>query len=329
MGGLKKKAYLIVIIIIILPIMVLGERMINFGDSYIFAGDGNKVVTSARVDTESGIEAKRADTGLEGKDLSAVKEDFSIVAKNNPDPGESGPGMGSSPVVPVDSAGDVTDGTDRSYDGSPDGETDTGNVEESGVNNTAVVNGEETGTRSEENINETQVNDSSQGYYEGNDSNTEIEDSVINPEGSRQETGSGIEENDAQDIDYNESSSFRIEVDLNIQKVFVFYRDMVIREMVCSGGTDEKPTPLGEFTTTQKIEYAWVEKFGMGAYYWTRFFEDYLFHSVPFDSEGNLMVEEAGKLGSPASHGCIRMAVDDARWLYETLPLGVRVLIYR
>jgi len=136
------------------------------------------------------------------------------------------------------------------------------------------------------------------------------------------------EEKILEDIDYNDSSDFRIEVDLARQILTVFYKGEVLRQMICSGGAPESPTPPGEYATSQKIEYAWVERFGVGAYYWIRFFEDYLIHSVPFDENGNMIIEEYEKLGSPASHGCIRLRLEEAKWLYESLPLGVKIVIY-
>lgn len=129
------------------------------------------------------------------------------------------------------------------------------------------------------------------------------------------------------EIDFNDSNNFRIEVDLGKQIVFVYYKDALIKEMVCSGGTASSPTPIGDFFTTQKIYYQWVPKFGVGAYYWIRFYKDYLFHSVPFDEDGKMIEEEYQKLGTPASHGCIRLKLEEAKWLYERLPLGVRVII--
>jgi lipoprotein-anchoring transpeptidase ErfK/SrfK len=137
-----------------------------------------------------------------------------------------------------------------------------------------------------------------------------------------------VAEKSLDSIDYTLSEDFRIEIDLTQQRLIVFHMDEVLREMICSGGAPESPTPLGEYSTTQKIEYAWVERFGVGAYYWIRFFEDYLIHSVPFDENGEMIVEEFEKLGSPASHGCIRLRLEEAKWLYETLPLGVKVVIY-
>ncbi len=131
-----------------------------------------------------------------------------------------------------------------------------------------------------------------------------------------------------QDIDFTRSEDFRIEVDLGLQKVFIYYRDELIREMVSSGGEEETPTPTGEYTTIEKIKYSWIPRFDVGAYYWIRFYGAYLFHSVPFDEDGDIILEEYGKLGSPASHGCIRLRLKDAKWLYDNLPLGVKVLIY-
>jgi lipoprotein-anchoring transpeptidase ErfK/SrfK len=130
------------------------------------------------------------------------------------------------------------------------------------------------------------------------------------------------------DIDFSSICDFRIEVDLLKQKTFVFYKDTLLKEMVCSGGTSEKPTPLGEFVITRRGDYFWSDKYDMGAHYWVRFYNEYLFHSVPFDVNGEMIKEEYEKLGSPASHGCVRLALEDARWLYEMIPSGVKVLIY-
>jgi lipoprotein-anchoring transpeptidase ErfK/SrfK len=129
-------------------------------------------------------------------------------------------------------------------------------------------------------------------------------------------------------IDFSSSEDFMIEVDLSRQIVLVYYNGMLIKEMICSGGTQLTPTPIGEFSTTEKVYYQWVAKFGVGAYYWTRFYKDYLFHSVPFNEDGEMIEEEHSKLGTPASHGCIRLKLDEAKWLYEKLPSGVRVSIH-
>ncbi len=171
---------------------------------------------------------------------------------------------------------------------------------------------------------------------DGEEENFPEDNSVVDEEIQEQEGCAGMEEeivapaeeDDATVIDYNDAGSFRIEVDLSKQATYIFHKDELIKEMICSGGTEEKPTPTGEFETTQKVSYFWSDKYNMGAYYCVRFYKVYLFHSVPFDADNVMIVEENEKLGSPASHGCIRLGLEDAKWIYEMLPLGVRVLIY-
>ena len=139
------------------------------------------------------------------------------------------------------------------------------------------------------------------------------------------ETTSGQSNQQETSIDYSNPGNFRIDVNLTAQLVSVYYNDNLIKSLKCSGGTAENPTITGTFTTNQKIYYAWVPKFNEGAYYWVRFYSAYLFHSVPFDKNGNMIAEEASKIGTPASHGCVRMALEDAKWFYETLPLEIKV----
>lgn len=168
---------------------------------------------------------------------------------------------------------------------------------------------------------------------------SEEDKDIIKKEAGEEQESSGGEEikdehndtgqNENQNIDFTNSDDFRIEVDLTKQKVFVYYKDNLIRDIICSGGTDQSPTPLGEFKTSEKIEYDWIPRFNVGAYYWIRFYKKYLFHSVPFDENKEMIIEEYEKLGSPASHGCIRLKLDEAKWLYEKLPLGVKVIIYK
>ncbi len=129
-------------------------------------------------------------------------------------------------------------------------------------------------------------------------------------------------------VDYTDTANFLIDVNLTAQQVTVLYKNVAIKTMACSGGKPETPTPQGTYTTNQKIYYAWIPRFAMGAYYWTRFYGPYLFHSVPYDSAGNMLTEELAKIGSPVSHGCIRLVLEDAKWLYETLPLGINISIH-
>ena len=66
----------------------------------------------------------------------------------------------------------------------------------------------------------------------------------------------------------------------------------------------------------------------MGADYWVQFYGPYLFHSVPTGQNfGDYLEDEAMKLGQPASHGCVRLTVADAKWFYDQVPDGTPVTI--
>jgi lipoprotein-anchoring transpeptidase ErfK/SrfK len=51
-----------------------------------------------------------------------------------------------------------------------------------------------------------------------------------------------------------------------------------------------------------------------------------LFHSVPYEKQDKSTLEwwEYDKLGETASLGCIRLTVEDAKWIYDNCAKGTR-----
>lgn len=121
-----------------------------------------------------------------------------------------------------------------------------------------------------------------------------------------------------------------VEVSLREQRVRVYHERDVMREMIASTGIASNPTPVGSFRLENRGEWFFSEKYLQGGWYWVSFKDhgQYLFHSIPTDREKQLIPEEAALLGVPASHGCVRLALQDARWFYEHLPTGTRVEIH-
>ncbi len=121
-----------------------------------------------------------------------------------------------------------------------------------------------------------------------------------------------------------------IEVDQKHQLVIVFAGESLVRAMIASTGISSSPTPNGLFQIYHRGEWFYSEEFQQGAYYWVGLDEwgEYLFHSVPYTEDRELIEEEAALLGKPASHGCIRLALEDAKWLYDHLPVGAKVIIH-
>jgi hypothetical protein len=99
-----------------------------------------------------------------------------------------------------------------------------------------------------------------------------------------------------------------------------------VKAMTCSSGT---ATPLGTYKTLEK--YRWKLLMGdVWGQYSTRIFEGVLFHSVwYYDMDAStLSTKQYNKLGTTASHGCIRLTVADAKWIYDNCALGTTVEIY-
>ncbi|MDD4796728.1 MAG: L,D-transpeptidase family protein [Eubacteriales bacterium] len=106
-----------------------------------------------------------------------------------------------------------------------------------------------------------------------------------------------------------------------------------LRKMICSTGASGSETPSGSFSISNKYVYRKLE----GAYgqYASRFYGGCLFHSVPIATSattidaGRSMMSVAGynSLGRKASHGCIRMLVRDAKWIYSSCPSGTKVIV--
>lgn len=120
----------------------------------------------------------------------------------------------------------------------------------------------------------------------------------------------------------------KVEVSIKDQEVTVLdARDRVVKKFACSSGEEGSETPTGTFTVTDRGQSFYNPAVKEGAYYWTRFYKTYLFHSVPFDKDRNMEPEEAAKLGTPASHGCVRLETENAKWIYDHIPEGTSVVI--
>ncbi len=100
------------------------------------------------------------------------------------------------------------------------------------------------------------------------------------------------------------------------------------KAMICSTGL-YNATPRGVYQISTK--YRWRELYGsVYGQYATRIHGGVLFHSVPYykKSENALCTDKYNKLGQQASMGCVRLTVEDAKWIAENCPAGTTVEIY-
>ena len=98
-----------------------------------------------------------------------------------------------------------------------------------------------------------------------------------------------------------------------------------IKSFKCSTGIESEKTPTGIFDVRERGAWFFSDKYNQGGKYWVQFYGDYLFHSVPYNKDQSEVVDYT--LGVPASHGCIRLKTEYAKWIYDNIESGTKVII--
>ena len=131
---------------------------------------------------------------------------------------------------------------------------------------------------------------------------------------------------------------YYIGVDLTNQIVTIYNTsdNTIARQMLCSSGKNDS-TVEGTFYMPEKgrlserSEWTWYQPYRAWVKFSTRIWHGYMFHSLPFlEKDESTMDEEAAReLGTPTSHGCMRLRVDDARFIAQNCLKGTMVRIYK
>ncbi|MBR6402352.1 MAG: L,D-transpeptidase family protein [Eubacterium sp.] len=127
---------------------------------------------------------------------------------------------------------------------------------------------------------------------------------------------------------YSSSTKYLILVNRTDHKVAIYEGSVnnwaQIKSFTCSDG---ESTPNGIFTIGVHIEH-FGEDHGYTCWYASQISGNYLFHSVlyyPYSKE-NIM---DGTLGARVSQGCIRLEINNAKWIYDNIPSGTKVVMYQ
>ncbi|MDD3223749.1 MAG: L,D-transpeptidase family protein [Clostridium sp.] len=128
-------------------------------------------------------------------------------------------------------------------------------------------------------------------------------------------------------IDVNSYTNYYIYVSVQQQTVYIFNGSnrkwKLINEFPCASGTSGTPTVTGNFFVGNKGPQ-FVTPNGIICRYFTQISGNYLFHSVLFDKNGNIV---DGTLGNDVSHGCVRLALENAKYIYDNVPIGTGIWI--
>ena len=142
----------------------------------------------------------------------------------------------------------------------------------------------------------------------------------------------GVKQKDIRNL-MSDNASYEIRINKQQNCITVYTQDgnngyiTPVVSFVCSTGY---ATPVGTFYTPAR--FRWLELMGPCWGQWcTQIVDDFLFHSVYYNSYNNnmtLAVGEYNKLGTTASHGCVRLTAGDAKWIYDNCKLRTKVVIY-
>ncbi|MBI3261491.1 L,D-transpeptidase/peptidoglycan binding protein [Candidatus Berkelbacteria bacterium] len=117
-----------------------------------------------------------------------------------------------------------------------------------------------------------------------------------------------------------------IEVNLTTQTLYQFEGQNLIASRRVSTGKWSTPTPIGSFNINNKVGRAYSKRYNLYMPYWMAFNgSSYGMHELPEWPGGRK--EGESHLGTPVSHGCIRLGVGEAQQVYDWVDVGTPVVI--
>ena len=132
---------------------------------------------------------------------------------------------------------------------------------------------------------------------------------------------------DLKAINYNSATAYLILVDTSQCRVSIYNGKQgawnSVQYYVCSPGKPSTPTVKGIFTVQVKGRY--FDSGNSRCYWYTQFYGNYLFHSTLYNKNGTI---QDNRTGIPLSHGCVRLEIQNAKWIYDNIPRGTKVVVY-
>lgn len=120
--------------------------------------------------------------------------------------------------------------------------------------------------------------------------------------------------------------SQRIEIDLKTQKMFYYVSGYAWKLFSVSSGRPGMATPKGRFKIVNKISKAWSKTYKLWMPYWMGINSPGIgIHELPVWPSGYR--EGENHLGKTVSHGCIRLGIGPAKYLFERVAVGTEVTV--
>lgn len=136
----------------------------------------------------------------------------------------------------------------------------------------------------------------------------------------------GVEVTDGYDPTVGDGAKLkkRIVITLSTQTLKYYLGPREVGAFKVSSGKASTPTPVGTYAIRDKKPRAWSAAAKLWMPYWMPFIgTTYGLHELPEWPNG--FKEGVGHLGTPVSHGCVRLGVGAAKTLYEWAEIGTEV----
>lgn len=118
-----------------------------------------------------------------------------------------------------------------------------------------------------------------------------------------------------------------IDVSISNQIMTLFENGTKINEFLVSTGKYGMPTPLGEFKVLRKETNHWSYKYKLWMPYSMNFSGPYYIHELPYWPNG--YHEGENHLGRRVSHGCIRLGIGPAKYVFNWAEIGTPIYIHQ
>lgn len=183
------------------------------------------------------------------------------------------------------------------------------------------------GSDSEEEDDTAHIHDVVSGNISNEQTSTEEQETTENPVVDETETGN------EESMPSENLLPYKIMVNRLANCVTIYVPDkngeytVPYKAMICSTGGEN--TPAGTFNLKQKYDFKALFYNSYGQYC-SRIQGAILFHSSGNNSlnKNDLNAGDFNNLGLGVSHGCIRLTVEDAKWIHDNCPTGTEVVIY-
>lgn len=95
----------------------------------------------------------------------------------------------------------------------------------------------------------------------------------------------------------------------------------------CCVGKPSTPTISGTYYIKSRGKYFDTGTQGR-CWYFTQINGNYLFHSVIYDRQNSPKRIIDNSMDAAVSHGCVRLDLENAKWIYDNIPKNTKVIIY-